>query len=417
MAFSPVRAVSLVSTNGQQLRNQSLYERLVMACRRGVLAGSVKVQNAGQPATGRYAPDPANLQRKRLVLSDHGETFMVCCPGCNDTRNRLYINHMWGVRDSVTQSSNLGLLKCFNEDCPKRVTNFSTDLRDKLDYDSLMMTKTVSAGPSSMMPAIDDGSISAGTPIGMTRRLVDLPPTHKANEAVRSWGLDPQLLSETFELSYCVSSTIKQAVDRLVVPIDFNGVRVGWQARYLGGKKDACCTNPMCRATLTDVPPGADKCRVCLTGNLHKPVKWLTSAGLKIGRVLFNYDHARTYPYVVIVEGPKDVMAMGHPDLGPGHRGPVVCTFGHTIGQHQLALLSHLQQGGTVYVMYDGDVQQHTLEQVSNLSGYFPGGFVYVPLERDQDPADLLGGAWSLVRSAGIAAGAKELPVGRYVQA
>ena len=46
-----------------------------------------------------------------------GEYYRVNCDKCGDTRQRLWINHMWGVRDVETGDDHLYLIICFNEGC------------------------------------------------------------------------------------------------------------------------------------------------------------------------------------------------------------------------------------------------------------------------------------------------------------
>ena len=50
-------------------------------------------------------------------MVQYGETYKVSCPFCSDTRQRLWINHHWGVRDEKTNDDLLHLAHCFNDDC------------------------------------------------------------------------------------------------------------------------------------------------------------------------------------------------------------------------------------------------------------------------------------------------------------
>ena len=96
------------------LLNPHLYNALV------AVFGHVKIKDAGvamrisgyQPAT---LPD--GRRRLQAVIAERGETYIVSCPFCSDTRFRLYINHRWAERDPVTNDRNLFLAHCFNEHC------------------------------------------------------------------------------------------------------------------------------------------------------------------------------------------------------------------------------------------------------------------------------------------------------------
>ena len=77
--------------------------------------GHVRVSNTGVAQVGEYHKSAFGAE-KRLELVEPGEYYQVCCPHCNDTRFRLYINHMWGRNDKLG-NRNLWLAVCYNENC------------------------------------------------------------------------------------------------------------------------------------------------------------------------------------------------------------------------------------------------------------------------------------------------------------
>ena len=92
--------------------NSVLYERLSEEFRR------VDVTNEGMPARVTYWPDHVYRQgRLKAQVSDWGETYHVNCPFCIDTRRRLYLSHLWGVRDQRTRDDMLHLAFCQNDGC------------------------------------------------------------------------------------------------------------------------------------------------------------------------------------------------------------------------------------------------------------------------------------------------------------
>lgn len=72
----------------QPLRPE-LYRRLAY------LFKHVDIAKQGEPMVTRVHLSAVSGKPKLKILSK-GEEYRVTCPYCNDTRSRLYINHMWG---------------------------------------------------------------------------------------------------------------------------------------------------------------------------------------------------------------------------------------------------------------------------------------------------------------------------------
>jgi hypothetical protein len=123
---------------------------------------------------------------------------------------------------------------------------------------------------------------------------------------------------------------------------------VGWQARSIGAP-----------------PPGTPK--------------YLTMTGMKKTEVLYNYDTAKSFPYVVICEGPTDVWR-----VGPAG----VALFGKTISTVQGHLVASGWGGGAAVVLLDADAHEEARRVHDALAGLVRHR-VLVRLPEGKDPGDL----------------------------
>src|SRR5690348_11828499 len=87
-----------------------LYKRL-----KGRL-GPVTIVNEGDAFQGNVAWNPVT-RRLQLQATWPGEYYTTNCVFCNDTRQRLWINHRWGLYVKELKSDNLWLAICYNENC------------------------------------------------------------------------------------------------------------------------------------------------------------------------------------------------------------------------------------------------------------------------------------------------------------
>src|SRR4051812_45704098 len=92
--------------------NPTVYALL---CRR---FGPVRIANEGEAMSSRYLTSAAT-GRTEMDIVAWGESYYVSCPFCGDARRRLSVNHRYGSYDAVTDSDNLHLTHCFNDDCTK----------------------------------------------------------------------------------------------------------------------------------------------------------------------------------------------------------------------------------------------------------------------------------------------------------
>jgi hypothetical protein len=271
--------------------NSVLYDRLREAF------GHVRVTNNGQVPQLRYKPDYFHRSgRPKAAYSSWGETYFVNCPFCSDTRRRLCISHLWGVRDARTRDDMIQLVKCFNEDCLN-----TRESQKKLHamvfpggrFADQIDPKDLPIKPTSVAPP----PVSIVMPKGT--RLDQLEEGCSAWTYLRRRGFDPHQLGRDYGVEHCDGdSDSKPALrhERFVIPI-YQPAPVslgkrrgtpprlrlaGWQARlYMSNPPD-------------DVP------------------KYLTAAGTPKSQILYGLPYAiNTTGPVVIVEGITDAWKVG----------------------------------------------------------------------------------------------------------
>lgn len=236
--------------------------------------GTVKVSNEGQCLVGSYAIDPLD-ERYRLNLTNAGEEYGVNCFVCGDTRHRLSINHMWGVRDDEG-NRNLWMAHCYNEPC-------LSGLRGAENRATLL--EMVEQGRSLAGAQINPGVVvtiaKIVQPPGPVFNLADLPPYHQACEYLASRGFDPVYLGKTYGVGYCVEATFWPARNRIFIPLYDGGDLRGYQMRYVGEPPD------------------------------KRTPKYWSCPNMDRKLLLYNLDVAVNYETVVLVEGPMDAWSVG----------------------------------------------------------------------------------------------------------
>ncbi|MCL2648188.1 MAG: hypothetical protein FWD61_14455 [Phycisphaerales bacterium] len=254
--------------------------------------GKVNISSEGQQMAGEYRKN-ISTGRDDWQIQNPGEYYCVNCPYCSDTRQRLYINHRWGVRDAKGRL-NLWLAVCYNENCmnPSRRQGLWKRLQGpaSLTTAKILPGKKVTDSPLTQLP-------------GPCTPLDQLDPSHSACAYLAGRLYDPVMLGKFYGVSYCLDSRYTLARERIVAPIYLNRELRGWQARYIGElTKEQAKTTP----------------------------KWWSDPHMKKSMLLYNYDNARKFRTVVIVEGPGDVWSFGP---------MAVATFGTSFSERQAELL------------------------------------------------------------------------------
>ncbi len=331
---------------GQQYLNPWLYRRLLR------LFGSVLLAHEGEQLIARSSVDLLR-GRPKLLFQQHGEAYRVCCPFCPDTRHRLYVSYMYGQRDDDGRSLSF-LVFCFNEDCMDDPDN-RWRLRSMLeDRDGALECARVFRG------AVREAANDTFELPGECSLLSELPTGHEARVYVANRHYDPDRLARVWGVSFCHHSVYRLASQRLIVPIRFEGRLAGWQARHVGE----------------------------LDWKAKKLPKYFTCPGMRRDLVICNWDMARAYRTLVIVEGWFDVFGFGP---------MAVNTLGAGMSPQQLKrIVRHGRRPGhSVVLLYDEDVQRKPQlkaridEQARGLARALPGRFVRVELPQGVDPGSL----------------------------
>lgn len=309
----------------------------------------VEIANEGEEMTATYL-EAAFSKRKSLNATSAGEYLRVNCPYCNDTRFRLWINHRWGLYDPETKSRNLWLCICYNEDCFRQEGRyqdlynlvFSDFEHEARDYERALTI----ARPAKQQPQM----ITAVTLPGCTALLHSLPSDHEARKYLEARNYDPDELAKYLKVGVSLSPDDgnRMAKGRIVIPFYMNGRLVGWTARYVGEPP-------------ADVP------------------KYYTMRSMKKSHVLYNFDHAKASPYVIVCEGSTDVWR-----AGPSS----VALLGKTLSATQKNLLVASWGDGAVVILLDGDAHAEAQEIYDSLAGQVRQR-VLVLLPKDKDPSDL----------------------------
>lgn len=372
------------------LMNPTLYRRLERAFQK---AGGVKITNEGEamvyekhrldpppppePAPAAKADEdgeddvaeaaPPRPARRRVrprgqapdaprVYYDFiqgGEYYRVCCPYCHDTRHRLYVSHMWGKKDKDGVPLTF-LAVCYNEDCLGDADH-RRDFFDKLKYGPSLTDARIAKGR-----VLSEDELTFDWP-GPVTRLDQLPADHDAVAYVRNRGFDPGVLGRYYGFAYCHNSVHFLAAKRIIFPIYTDGVMKGWQARYVG-----------------ELPwKNKDK-------QDRLPPKSFTCPRMKRSKVIGNFDNARKYKTVVLVEGPFDVAGVG-PWGG--------CILGNFVSQQQreMVIASARATGQSVVLLLDPEEYDSESTQVAaaEFGRALPGKFANVRLPDGTDPGSL----------------------------
>lgn len=253
--------------------NQDLFDRL----RRRF--GTVSIASQGEALTGSLMD--LGMGKPKFQVSSSGEYYRVACPFCSDTRQRLWINHRWGVGpDGVPHERLWWMACCYNENCLEKPENCKA-LRT-------MIYGGVGRELHPSQITIRRGTVTASLGTvefpGACVRIDQLRPDHHAVQYLISRGLDPAHLGKTYDVSFCFDAPQwPMASGRLIVPIYMRGKMGSWQGRYVGDVDWQATGMP----------------------------KYVNCPGTNKRLMLYGFDEALTLPFCIIVEGVTDVWAVG----------------------------------------------------------------------------------------------------------
>jgi hypothetical protein len=331
-------AMAIVQLTEQTALNPALYALLCAEF------DTVRVANAGESMIGGAGLTLSG--RRGWKVAEGGEYYCVCCPYCNDTRFRLWINHLWGVgHEDVPEDKFWWAACCYNEGCLENRDNV-WDLRGRTWSRIGPVSKPAQAARAGQltMPTSDVALPGECIPVHQ------LPADHYAVQYLRNRrGLDPELLYENYEAMWCERADPKYtaATGRIIFPIRMRGIRVGWQGRY----------------------PSDD-----VDWKVARLAKYYTMPGMHKSGVLYNFDKAVQMPFCIVVEGVTDAIALG--EYG-------VAILGKTISPHQVDLI--VRNWRKVLIMLDPDAAKESAAALARIGERCSASAIALP--HGADPA------------------------------
>lgn len=303
---------------------------------------SVTIANEGVSAHVQRFADPLRPGRFVENTLTWGEFYCVNCPFCDDTRHRLWINHLYGSDYERNRRKYTHLAVCYNENCTHQPGRLS-------------QLETMVFGPG--RPLIKKVAIKAASAEfvhkaveapGEICSVAGLPEFHPAVKYLMGRRFDPEMLARLFEVGVCTYTEHERyriMLNRLYIPITMNGKLVGWQGRAVND---------------TAVP------------------KYFNCPGTSKSRMLYNLDIASKQKHVVVVEGVPSVWR-----IGPA----AVCLFGKTMSLYQQTTIATTWGRKPVVLMLDHDAKAEMEQGTAALKARgVDVRPVYLPDSRD--PAD-----------------------------
>lgn len=359
--FSVMRHADLAIAHNLPVLNPTLYEALQRRF------SDVVIAKAGTPLVGGAYVEDASGSRK-FRATDDGEYYRVCCPFCQESRHRLWINHRWGVGLDETHYAYDPSDKfwwdciCFNSDCMSNPENVATLRRwtyggigRELHGAKIQITTGCSA------PA----TLSVVKLPGTCIRIDQLSPFHTGRGYLEGRGYDIDMLGRVYDVHYCEEAPAEYPVvnGRIIIPIYMRGEMVGWQARA----PYDCEWKAMGRSKYYNLP------------NMPRSL------------MLYGYDQAVMSPLCIVTEGVTNVWTIGD---------GAVATFGKSMSYMQAELI--VTNWKHVVVAYDGGTEeQKATSQVEAMLAGKVQTLIPLALPVGEDPASL--GAtrfWDLVWAA-----------------
>jgi hypothetical protein len=285
----------------------------------------------------------------------NGVEYRVCCPFCPtpDDKYHLYINPEYQG----------GSFNCYR--CKKRGRGAGSmeELLGVIGVVNIRQQLPKKELPQEIPPP------------GSMRNLTELDAEHPAIiylTKIRKRPFDPEELSRSYGVMYCEQGRrfgsgdfMFDTTNTLVFPVWMWGKLVGWQARLLydpDKMDDGQC------AALGFLQDKA--------GKWLRPPKYFTSPGMEKGRILYNWDVARTCSPIVVTEGVFDAMA-----VGPAG----VAIFGKGVSELQERILKTYCEN--VVIMLDpGDAREESRRLLRRLA--LATSVLEVELKGEKDPGD-----------------------------
>jgi hypothetical protein len=280
---------------------------------------------------GEYLPgelDDSFMEQARRAPRLPGCCYRVNCPFCTDTQQSLWVSYRWGERTHWRRPRDLRLAVCYHRDCLSR-PGVAQELCDFVFGGSThwLMPDPVRGGHRLVVtgwPVKKPGELSW--------RLSVLEDDHPAVVYLRSRGYDTRWLGHTMRVRSCEIShpEYPMARDRIIFPIIQGFTYLGWLARHVGEPADP------------RVPT------------------YIAMPGMDTSQVLFNFDKARKFPFVVVCAEALDACAFGL---------EAVALLGRTVSAAQAELIAAAWGRGTAVILLGGDARGEAREAHDALAG------------------------------------------------
>jgi DNA primase len=188
-------------------------------------------------------------------------------------------------------------------------------------------------------------------------RLTQMHPTDPVYRYMTETRRYSREMLNHYNVSYCEAADprFRPAQGRVIFPIIYDGVTVGWQGRW-----------------------PADGLN---WGELNIP-KYYTMPGMRKGQILYNYDNAKDKPFVIVCEGVTDVHAVGD---------HAVAVLGKAISSTQRQRLLTTWRGKPILLLLDPDARREMegmLAEMMHIQVSGGGAMFPVVLPDGRDPAD-----------------------------
>lgn len=304
--------------------------------------GKIKISNEGQSLQCRDRKIGYEVKTEILYP---GEYYCINCPFCNDTRQRLWVNHRF--------AEYRWLAVCYNEtrcmDGPFGKENRNELYRIIFQSGSpvvLQVSKGVEVNPSKPL-----------TPVGLPgdiTLLSELPSNHAAKLYLEYRGYDLVELENIYGVSFCTKvydRAYYPLVNRIFIPVFMRGNLVGWQGRYVG--------DPDWKTSSVQ--------------------KYFNLRGMSKKDMLYNYDVAKNQDMVVLVEGAADVWR-----IGPC----AVALMGSDLAEQQANLVKQTWANKPVVVFLDYDAVDKSIAIAQKLFPFL-GSKVFAVIGDGKDPGSM----------------------------
>ena len=290
----------------------------------------------------------------------------VCCPICNETRYRMYINRLSGkvyCHNCGFKTNLLGLIQHIEGVSFTKAKELFKDIQG-----NLYLPEDISKRLSDQI--LFERVTLNKRPIPLPDEYIELNPSitkgfvkQAVNYLHKRKITDNQIISHKF--GYCLTGEYK---GRIIIPITENGDLKFWVARAISKE-----------VRLKEKSPSNEDYQISKS------------------EVLFNIDVAvRKYNAVVLSEGIFDALSWG--DIG-------VAMLGKTLYQEQLnILLDYRELINIIYIAVDWDARDKATQIAEQLQEYFEVAIINIPQEFD-DPNNYLinhnrKDMWKLINSA-----------------